>query len=93
MPRRSGPGSEAEAGERQVEARPICAVALVSAMPSNRTSPGAALDDTAQEVGTSVGTAVVGTLVAALVTGTLPPGTWSERSPLSSRRTTSRVTR
>jgi MFS family permease len=55
----------------------ICAVALVSAMPSNRTSVGAALNDTAQEVGTSVGTAVVGTLIAALVTVTLPTGTWS----------------
>nr|WP_231127251.1 hypothetical protein [Motilibacter aurantiacus] len=54
----------------------ICAVALVSAMPGNRTSVGAALNDTAQEVGTSVGTAVVGTLVAALVTATLPAGTW-----------------
>ena len=50
----------------------ICAVALVDAMPSNRTSIGAALNDTAQEVGTSVGTAVVGTLIAALVTTTLP---------------------
>ncbi|MEU2349565.1 MFS transporter [Modestobacter sp. NPDC049651] len=55
----------------------ICAVALVSAMPSNRTSVGAALNDTAQEVGTSVGTAVVGTLIAALVTVSLPAGTWS----------------
>ncbi|WP_418057602.1 MFS transporter [Pimelobacter simplex] len=55
----------------------ICAVALVSAMPSNRTSLGAALNDTAQEVGSSVGTAVVGTLVAALVTTSLPPGVWS----------------
>ncbi len=55
----------------------ICAVALVDAMPSNRTSIGAALNDTAQEVGTSVGTAVVGTLIAALVTVTLPTGTWS----------------
>jgi len=55
----------------------ICAVALVSAMPDNRTSIGAALNDTAQEVGTSVGTAVVGTLVAALVTVSLPAGTWS----------------
>jgi EmrB/QacA subfamily drug resistance transporter len=55
----------------------ICAVALVSAMPSNRTSIGAALNDTAQEVGTSVGTAVVGTLIAALVTVALPAGTWS----------------
>jgi EmrB/QacA subfamily drug resistance transporter len=55
----------------------ICAVALVSAMPGNRTSIGAALNDTAQEVGTSVGTAVVGTLIATLVTVTLPAGTWS----------------
>jgi EmrB/QacA subfamily drug resistance transporter len=55
----------------------ICAVALVGAMPSNRTSIGAALNDTAQEVGTSVGTAVVGTLIAALVTVSLPNGTWS----------------
>ena len=55
----------------------ICAVALVDAMPSNRTSIGAALNDTAQEVGTSVGTAVVGTLIAALVTTQLPAGAWS----------------
>jgi EmrB/QacA subfamily drug resistance transporter len=55
----------------------ICAVALVDAMPSNRTSVGAALNDTAQEVGTSVGTAVVGTLIAALVTTRLPAGSWS----------------
>ncbi|MEU0781626.1 MFS transporter [Streptomyces sp. NPDC006173] len=55
----------------------ICAVALVDAMPSNRTSIGAALNDTAQEVGSSVGTAVVGTLIAALVTTQLPAGTWT----------------
>ena len=55
----------------------ICAVALVDAMPSNRTSIGTALNDTAQEVGTSIGTAVVGTLIAVLVTTTLPAGTWS----------------
>ncbi|HEY6889511.1 MAG TPA: MFS transporter [Solirubrobacter sp.] len=55
----------------------ICAVALVDAMPSNRTSIGAALNDTAQEVGTSIGTAVVGTMIAALVTTQLPAGTWS----------------
>ena len=54
----------------------ICAVALVDAMPENRTSLGAALNDTAQEVGTSVGTAVVGTLIAVLVTTVLPDGTW-----------------
>jgi EmrB/QacA subfamily drug resistance transporter len=55
----------------------ICAVALVDAMPSNRTSIGAALNDTAQEVGTSIGTAVVGTVIAALVTTRLPVGAWS----------------
>ncbi|GEE03866.1 MFS transporter [Gordonia spumicola] len=55
----------------------ICAVALVNAMPENRTSIGAALNDTAQEVGTSVGTAVIGTLIAALVTSNLPVGAWS----------------
>lgn len=55
----------------------ICAVALVGAMPANRTSIGAALNDTAQELGTSVGTAVVGTLIAVLVTAKLPAGTWT----------------
>lgn len=55
----------------------ICAVALVEAMPANRTSVAAALNDTAQEVGTSIGTAVVGTAIALLVTTTLPSGAWS----------------
>lgn len=55
----------------------ICAIALVDAMPGNRTSIGTALNDTAQEVGSSIGTAVVGTLIAALVTTQLPAGTWS----------------
>ncbi|MEI4272181.1 MFS transporter [Klenkia sp. LSe6-5] len=55
----------------------ICAVALVEAMPANRTSIGAALNDTAQEVGSSLGTAVVGTMIAALVTSTLPAGVWT----------------
>ncbi|GAA2750592.1 MFS transporter [Amnibacterium kyonggiense] len=55
----------------------VCAVALVAAMPANRTSIGAALNDTAQEIGTSLGTAVVGTLIALLVTNALPTGAWS----------------
>jgi len=55
----------------------ICAVALVEAMPANRTTMGAALNDTAQEIGTSLGTAVVGTMIAALVTATLPAGVWT----------------
>ena len=56
----------------------IGAVALIGAMPEKRTSMGAALNDTAQEVGTSLGTAVVGTLIAALVTTSLPAGVWSD---------------
>ncbi len=56
----------------------ICAVALVDAMPGNRTSIGTALNDAAQEVGSSIGTAVVGTAIAALVTVTLPGGRWSD---------------
>ncbi|GLY28134.1 MFS transporter [Kineosporia sp. NBRC 101731] len=55
----------------------ICAIALVDAMPANRTSIGAALNDTAQEVGSSIGTSLIGTLIAALVTTQLPAGTWS----------------
>ena len=55
-----------------------CAVALVDAMPSNRTSLATSLNDTAQEVGTSVGTAFIGTIIAVLVTTVLPDGTWSE---------------
>ncbi|QKW23724.1 MFS transporter [Kitasatospora sp. NA04385] len=54
----------------------ICAIALVEKMPDNRTSIGTALNDTAQEIGSSIGTAVVGTLIAALVTTQLPAGTW-----------------
>jgi EmrB/QacA subfamily drug resistance transporter len=54
-----------------------CAIALVDAMPENRTSLGTALNDAAQEVGTSVGTAIVGTLIAVLVTKVLPDGVWS----------------
>jgi EmrB/QacA subfamily drug resistance transporter len=55
----------------------ICAIALVDAMPANRTSIAAALNDTAQEVGTSIGTSLIGTMIAALVTTQLPAGTWS----------------
>ena len=49
----------------------------VEAMPENRTTIGAAVNDTAQEIGTSIGTAVVGTMLAALVTAKLPAGVWS----------------
>ncbi|WP_395728040.1 MFS transporter [Nakamurella sp.] len=55
----------------------ICAVGLIDAVPENRTSLGAALNDTAQEVGSSIGTALLGTLIAALVVTVLPLGAWS----------------
>jgi hypothetical protein len=41
-------------------------------MPRNRTSLGTSLNDTAQEVGTSIGTAFIGTMIAVLVTTLLP---------------------
>lgn len=53
------------------------AIALISSMPENRTSVGAALNDTAQEVGSSIGTALIGTMIAALVAVTLPIGAWN----------------
>lgn len=56
-----------------------CAVGLVRAMPENRTSIGAALNDTAQEVGTSIGTALIGTLIALLVAKVLPSGVWDNQ--------------
>lgn len=54
----------------------VCTVALMAAMPEDQTSLGAALNDTTQEVGTSFGTALAGTLIAALVTNVLPDGAW-----------------
>jgi uncharacterized membrane protein YraQ (UPF0718 family) len=60
-------------------------------MPASRTSIGAALNDTAQEVGSSLGTAIVGTVIAALVTSTLPAGVWTSdlvHSFFSGERTT-----
>lgn len=54
----------------------VCAIALVDAMPANRTSVGTALNDTAQEVGTSVGAALVGTALAAAL-GSTPAGAWT----------------
>lgn len=53
-----------------------CAVALLDALPDDHTSIGSALNDTAQELGSTVGVAVVGTIVAALVGTVLPTGSW-----------------
>lgn len=54
-----------------------CAVALIDGLPRDHTGMGAALNDTAQELGNSVGVAVIGTVTAAVMGGSLPLGTWS----------------
>lgn len=54
-----------------------CAVALIESVPGDRTSLGTALNDVVQEIGSSVGVAVVGTVIAALVGAELPQGAWS----------------
>ncbi|WZH52189.1 MAG: MFS transporter [Nocardioides alkalitolerans] len=53
------------------------AVALVEALPESHTSLGSALNDTSQEIGNSLGVAVVGTVTAAVMGTTLPLGAWS----------------
>lgn len=55
----------------------VCAVALIEAVPEDRTSLGTALNDVFAELGTSFGVAVVGTVLAAIAGATLPEGTWS----------------
>jgi len=49
----------------------IAAVTVMRGLPEDRTSTGAALNDTSQEVATSIGMAVTGTIVAAALTGPL----------------------
>jgi hypothetical protein len=54
------------------------AVALIEALPTDHTSLGSALNDTAQELGNAVGVAVIGTVTAAVMGTSLPIGRWSE---------------
>jgi MFS family permease len=49
----------------------IAGVTVMRGLPADQTSTGAALSDTSQEVAGSVGTAVTGTVVAAMVAGSL----------------------
>jgi len=49
----------------------------VHGLPGNRTSIGAALVDTANEVSSGVGLGVAGTVLAALFTGTVASRPWS----------------
>jgi MFS family permease len=54
----------------------VAAVNVLSGLPKNRTTLGAALADTATEVASGTGVAVAGTILAALFTGTLA-GIWT----------------
>lgn len=55
----------------------VCAVALISAVPEDRTSLGTAINDVVGELGTSIGTALIGTIIAVTVATQLPEGVWS----------------
>ena len=55
----------------------VCAVALIDAVPEDRTSLGTALNDVAGELGSSIGVALVGTVIAAMIGSGLPEGDWT----------------
>ncbi len=50
---------------------------VMRGLPSDRTSIGAALNDTAQEVAAGIGIAVVGLVIAASIAGTLAGAAWT----------------
>ena len=50
---------------------------VMKGMPSNRTTIGAALVDTATEVATGVGVAVTGTVLAVMFTGSVTAAGWT----------------
>lgn len=54
----------------------VCPIAIMGSVPETQTSLGAALNDTAQEVGTSIGVAVTGSVLAAIL-GSAGFGQWS----------------
>jgi MFS family permease len=53
------------------------AVALIESLPTDHTGLGAALNDTSQVLGNSVGVAVMGTVTTAVMGTMLPTGRWS----------------
>lgn len=57
----------------------VAGVNVLRGLPENRTTIGAALVDTASEVTSGVGTAVSGTVLAALFTGDITASRWSTR--------------
>ena len=61
----------------------VAGMSVLTGLPENRTSIGAALVDTATQVASAVGIAVVGTLLAALFAGPITTGGWT---PLQTAR-------
>lgn len=57
----------------------VAAVTVLSGLPKNRTTIGAALADTTTEVANGVGIAVAGTILAAVFTGSITAPGWSVR--------------
>ncbi|MEO7125986.1 MAG: MFS transporter [Nakamurella sp.] len=55
----------------------VAATNVLSGLPSDRTTIGAALVDTATQVANGVGLAVAGTILAALFTGSIATSNWS----------------
>ncbi|WP_426594424.1 MFS transporter [Cellulomonas sp. McL0617] len=55
----------------------VAGVNVLSGLPANRTTIGAALTDTATEVASGVGIAVTGTILAALFTGDIARSDWT----------------
>lgn len=55
----------------------VAGLNVLRGLPSNRTTIGAALTDTATEVASGVGIAVTGTILAALFTGDIAASSWS----------------
>ncbi|MCS5735147.1 MFS transporter [Herbiconiux sp. CPCC 203386] len=51
---------------------------VMGGLPADRTTIGAALIDTASELTTAIGIALAGTVIAALFTGSITAGDWSE---------------
>ena len=55
----------------------VAGVNVLTGLPKDRTSIGAALVDTSSEVSSAVGIAITGTLLAALFTGSIATANWS----------------
>ena len=55
----------------------VAAINVLTGLPKNRTSIGAALTDTTTEVANGVGIAITGTVLAAIFTGNIAASNWS----------------